>query len=109
MAIERAHGFRVVGPEGESGVVVAVRLSGQPPRPLALVVRDADCMRLVSARRIADVLSDGQTLLVTRDDGPARTDSDEIRLAPHGPRSSLRPRPCQPTPGHASPHGRRST
>jgi hypothetical protein len=78
-AVERglrhAHGFRVVGPEGDAGLVVGVRLSGQPPRALVLVVRDGDCMRLVSARRVAAVLTHEKKVLITAGAGMGHSPS----------------------------------
>ena len=61
--LSEALGYRVEA-EGEVGVVIGVPLAGQPPRPLVLVVRDGDCVRFVSVRRVASVLRDKRRVLL---------------------------------------------
>jgi hypothetical protein len=53
--LAEAVGYRV---DGTAGVVVGVPMAGLPPRPLVLVVRDGDCVRFVSRRRVVAISSD---------------------------------------------------
>jgi hypothetical protein len=59
-----ARGYRVEA-EGETGTIVGVPLAGQPPQPLVLVVRNGDCVRFVSVRRVLEVIPD-ERLVVLR-------------------------------------------
>jgi hypothetical protein len=49
-------GYCVDAPEGRIGIVQKVPQAGRPRRPLALVVSDGKTVRLVSLRRVADVV-----------------------------------------------------
>jgi hypothetical protein len=59
----RPLGYRVAA-DGVAGVLAGVPHAGQPPRPLVLVIRDDDCVRFVSLRRVAAVLSDERRVLL---------------------------------------------
>jgi hypothetical protein len=71
--LRAALGYRVEGPDGDAGVIAGIPFSGRPPRPLVLVVRDGDCMRFVSLRRVRDVLSAERRILLWPDGGGGRS------------------------------------
>ena len=70
--LRHALGYRVDTADGCVGALVGVPLSGEPLRPLVLIVRDGDCVRFVSVRRVAKVLSDERRILL-RPNGGGRT------------------------------------
>jgi hypothetical protein len=65
-----ARGYRVEA-DGDAGHVTGVALAGAPPRPVVLVVRDRDCVRFVSMRRVAAALSDERRVML----GPEKDQS----------------------------------
>jgi hypothetical protein len=65
----RAFGYRVAG-AGVAGVIAGVPQAGRPPRPLVLVVRDGNCARFVSIRRVADVSSHDRRVVLRPKAGP---------------------------------------
>jgi hypothetical protein len=69
--LAQALGYRVEG-EADVGVVVGVPLAGQPPRPLALVVRNGDRVRFVSVRRVGEVSSDERRVMLGRTESHER-------------------------------------
>lgn len=56
-------GYRVEA-EGDAGIIFGVPLAGEPPRPLVLVVRNGDCVRFVSVRRVVEVLPDERRVVL---------------------------------------------
>jgi hypothetical protein len=66
-------GYRVEGPDADASVLAGVPFSGRPPRPLVLVLRDGDCMRFVSVRRVRAVLSAERRVLLWPDGGGGRS------------------------------------
>jgi hypothetical protein len=62
--LRRALGYRVETADGCVGALVGVPFSGEPPRPLVLIVRDGECVRFVSVRRVAEVLGDERRILL---------------------------------------------
>jgi hypothetical protein len=71
--LRAALGYRVEGPDGDAGVLAGVPFSGRPRRPLVLIVRDRDCMRFVSVRRVRAVLSAERRVLLWPDGGGGRS------------------------------------
>jgi hypothetical protein len=71
--LRAALGYRVEGPDSDVGVLAGVPFSGRLPRPLVLVVRDGDCMRFVSVRRVRAVLSAERRVLLWPDGGGGRS------------------------------------
>lgn len=67
-ALARSEGFDVESPIGVLGVVEAVRMSGQPRRPVALVVRvgvpDGETTVLVPVSSIEDVAPETHRILL---------------------------------------------
>jgi hypothetical protein len=61
--LAEAVGYRVEA-DGAAGVVVGVPVVGHPPRPLVLVVRDGDCVRFVSLRRVGAISSDERRVVL---------------------------------------------
>jgi hypothetical protein len=68
-----ALGYHVEAAARHVGVLVGVPLAGRPPRPLVLVVRDGDCMRFLSVRRVRDVSSAERRVLLLPEDGGGRS------------------------------------
>ena len=71
--LRAALGYRVEGPDGDAGVLIGVPFSGRPPRLLVLVVRNGDCIRFVSLRRVRAVLSAERRILLWPDEGGGRS------------------------------------
>jgi hypothetical protein len=63
-ALRAAVGYRVVGSEGEAGVITGVPEAGRPPRPLLLVVRAGNTLRFVPLRRVERVLPHERRVVV---------------------------------------------
>ena len=61
--LAEAVGYRVEG-DSAAGVVVGVPVAGCPPRPLVLVVRDGDCVRFISLRRVRAISSDERRVVL---------------------------------------------
>jgi hypothetical protein len=70
--LRHALGYRVDTAAGCVGELVGVPFSGEPLRPIVLIVRDGECVRFVSVRRVAEVLSDERRVLL-RLSGDGRT------------------------------------
>ena len=78
-ALRGVVGYRVSGGGRDLGVIVALRASGVPPRPLVLVVRHRDTMRLLSPARIVAVDPLGQRVLVEPEMGPQPDGGRSVR------------------------------
>jgi hypothetical protein len=59
-------GYRVIGPDGDLGVVAGVPEAGLPPRPLVLVIRAGDTFRFLSLQRVERVVPSLGELIVRR-------------------------------------------